>query len=253
MIDYDLELRRHNEALRRAYGIRPADRVLDIGCGAGQSTRDAARMASEGVVLGVDRSQPMIDQARVLTRAAGVANAEYDCSDIEQRVLPHGAYDVAISRFGTMFFADPLAAFTNIRGALRAGGRLVMLVWQSRERNEWAVSIARAFAGDMIRQRDSELAFSFGDPDIVTPILLAAGFVAPTFDEVRVPVCYGPDADAALEFVLQFTNVKQTLDALPESERERTIEALRELFEAHRTDEGVCFDSRSWIVGARCR
>ena len=77
MIDYDLELRRHNEALRSAYGIRRSDHVLDIGCGSGQTTREAAQMASEGVVLGIDRSEVMIQRARALTRAAGIKNVEY--------------------------------------------------------------------------------------------------------------------------------------------------------------------------------
>jgi SAM-dependent methyltransferase len=251
MIDYDLELRHHNEALRLAYGIRPSDRVLDVGCGSGQTTREAARMASEGAVVGMDRSEAMVERAVALTRAAGIRNVEYECRDVERHAFAPDAFDVAISRFGTMFFADPIAAFTNVRRALRPDGRLVMMVWQARHRNEWTQSIARALTGDPAPLREAEQAFSLGDPDTVERIFQAAGFEALAFDEVRAPVCYGPDADAALAFVSQFANVSATVGALGEPERERALGRLCQLFETHRTPEGVCFDSRAWIVKAR--
>ena len=255
MIDYDLELGRHNEALRSAYGIRRSDHVLDIGCGSGQTTREAAQMASEGVVLGIDRSEVMIQRARALTRAAGIKNVEYECGDVERRSLGRERFDVAISRFGTMFFLDPVAAFTKVDRALRPGGRLVMMVWQTRDRNEWAESIARALAGGKQAhgdEQESEQPFSLGEPGVVERVLHAAGFEDVTFDDVHAPVCYGPDTDAALEFVSQFADVKGTVGRLSGSERTRALGRLRQLLDAHRTREGVCFDSHSWVVRARC-
>ena len=146
-MDYDAELRLHTEVLRRAYGIGPHDHVLDIGCGAGETTRDAARLAVAGSVVGVDVSAPMIERARQLAEAAGLHNVTFEQADAELHHFPVEWFQVAISRFGTMFFADPVAAFTNIGRAMRPGGRLAMMVWQDHLRNEWSVSIQRALTG----------------------------------------------------------------------------------------------------------
>ena len=106
-IDYDAELRLHNTALRRALALDPDDHVLDIGCGAGQTTRDAARIASEGTAVGIDPSAPMIHRARELTEAEGLPNVTFVHGDAQVHPFPPGRFDVAISRFGTMFFGDP--------------------------------------------------------------------------------------------------------------------------------------------------
>jgi SAM-dependent methyltransferase len=147
----DDEIRPHNERFRVAARVGPGDRVLDIGCGTGQSTREAAREAARaaagGSVLGVDLSAPAIELARQLTVREGLSNVSYQRADAQVHPFPAGYFDLCISRFGTMFFADPVAAFANIGTALRPGGRLVMLVWQTRERNEWSTAIRRAIAG----------------------------------------------------------------------------------------------------------
>lgn len=256
MLDYDLELQRHNEALRRAYDIRTDDRVLDIGCGTGQTTREAARLAPAGSVLGVDRSEEMIERARQLTGAAGLGNVEYLCADLERQTLPHERFDAAISRFGTMFFEHPLAAFERIRSALRPDGRLLMMVWQPRDRNEWATAIDDAFRFDRADAAGSSAvppAFSLGDPDTARRMLESAGFVTPAFDEVHAPVYYGSDADAAFEFVSGFSTVQDQLARLDSSQREQAIDRLRRLFAEHQRTDGVWLDSRAWIVYARRR
>ena len=146
-VDYDAELRRHQEVLRRACGIRSRDHVLDIGCGTGSTTRDAARMAPRGSALGVDVSAPAIERARELAHADGLRNVAFECADAQVYRFPPGRFDLAISRFGTMFFDEPAAAFVNIRQALRPGGRLVMMVWQAHDRNEWDVVIRQSLGG----------------------------------------------------------------------------------------------------------
>jgi SAM-dependent methyltransferase len=254
MIDYDLELQRHNEVLRRSYGIRAPDRVLDVGCGTGQTTREAARLATAGAVLGIDRSQAMIERARALAHAAGLRNVDYECADVERHALPRERFDVAISRFGTMFFDRPVAAFSNIRSALRPDGRLVMMVWQPHDRNEWATSIERALVPDVeefARSAAARQPFSLGDPDAIRCILDAAGYAAPTFDDVRASVYYGSDVDAAFEFVSGFASVQETAARLDVRQREDALERLRHLLAAHRRADGVWFDSRAWIVSAR--
>ncbi len=146
-VDYDTELRLLNDALRDAYEIGPEDRVLDIGCGAGQTTRDAARLASDGSALGVDISTEMIERAQRLADAEGLHNVTFEHADAQDHRFPSERFDLAISRFGTMFFRDPVAAFTNIGTGLRRDGRLLIMVWQAHERNEWSVAIQRALSG----------------------------------------------------------------------------------------------------------
>ncbi|MGO1001883.1 class I SAM-dependent methyltransferase [Lysobacter sp. CA196] len=254
MIDYDLELQHHNGALRRAYGIRVSDRVLDIGCGAGQTTREAAQLATRGSVLGIDRSNEMIERARELASATKLGNIEYLCADLERHVLPREHFDVAISRFGTMFFEHPLAAFSNIRSALSPHGRLVMMVWQPRDRNEWATAIEGAFPpapAGAVSSSTTPPAFSLGDRDVVRRILDAAGFAAPMFEEVHAPVFYGMDVDAAFEFVCGFSTVQDNVARLDSRQRAQAFDRLRRLLTEHQRTDGVWLDSRAWIVAAR--
>jgi len=216
-VDYDAELRLHNQTLRRAYGIRPHDHVLDIGCGAGQTTRDAARLAVDGDVVGMDISVPMIERARPLTEAAGLHNVTFERADAETHHFLAEHFDVAISRFGTMFFGDPVAAFTNIARAMRREGRLVMMVWQAHELNDWSVSIQHALAkvADMRAVAPPALdPFSLADPITTERVLDRAGFSEVEFTDVREPVYYGPDVAAALDWVCGFSRVSDVLRRL---------------------------------------
>ena len=114
MIDYDSELRRHHDALRRAtLDVGRRERVLDIGCGTGQTARDVALRATDGSVLGVDTGEQALRHARWLTLAAGLRNVDYVCGDAAHHPFPPASFDVAISRFGTMFFANPVSAFSH--------------------------------------------------------------------------------------------------------------------------------------------
>ena len=170
-IDYDAELHRHDGVLRRACAIGPRDHVVDIGCGTGHVTRHAARLARTGAVLGVDVSPAAIERARQLARADQLHNVTFECADAEVHRFAPGRFDAAISRFGTMFFTDPTAAFTNIGRALRADGRLVMMVWQAADRNEWDVAIRTSLGGTPdppALDPAGPDAFSLADPALVT-------------------------------------------------------------------------------------
>jgi SAM-dependent methyltransferase len=259
MIDYDSELRRHHHALRRAlrraFGVRRRDRVLDIGCGAGQTTRDAAAIASDGGVIGIDTAEDALRHARRRTRAAGLRNADYVCGDAARPPFAAASFDAAISRFGTMFFPEPARAFAEIRGVLRPTGRLVMMVWQAARDNAWAVSIHRALVGDETASPEpppGPSAFSLGDAREVERLLLAAAFVDVAFEAVHERVYYGPDVESAVGFVSRFSSVRDVVAALPAGERERTLARLRDVVAAHRTRDGVWLESRAWIVAARC-
>jgi SAM-dependent methyltransferase len=253
-IGYDAELRRHNEALRRACRIQFRDHVLDIGCGAGQTTRQAASAAQAGSALGVDVSAPAIERARALTRAEGLRNVTFERADAQDHRFPAERFDLAISRFGTMFFDDPVAAFANIRRALRPAGRLVMMVWQAHERNEWDVAMDQsleAAAGPLARPSGGPDAFSLANPPAVTEILAAAGFAGVTFTDVREPVYYGPDVASALDWVRGFTSTSEALKRLDPAAADRALGRLREALGAHLGDDGVWFNSRAWIVTAQ--
>ena len=253
-VDYDAELRLHDEVFRRMCDVRAGDRVLDIGCGTGRTTRDAARTAGAGSALGVDRSAPMIERARELAREEGVDNVAFELGDAQVHRFPEGGFDLAISRFGTMFFDDPVAAFANIAAALRPAGRLVMMVWREHERNEWSVAIERALEGDGSPGPAPEALapFSLGEQDTVEAVLGAAGFGEATFTDVRRPVYYGPDVTAALEWVGGFASTRESLRRLDAAAAEQAFERLRAALAAHASEAGVWFDSRAWVVEA-CR
>ena len=253
-VDYDAELRLHNERLRRVYDIGPGDRVLDIGCGTGQTTRDAAHAAVDGGVLGVDASAPAIERARELAYAEGLHNVTYAVADAQVHSFESERFDVAISRFGTMFFAEPISAFSNIARALRTGARLVMMVWQEHDRNEWALSIDNALTAGQASLRPPTGAidpFSLGDPAAVTTILDAGGFAELSFADVREPVYYGRDVAAALDWVRGFADVRETLQLLGPASREHALDRLVRTLAAHARTDGIWFDSRAWIVTAR--
>jgi SAM-dependent methyltransferase len=253
-VDYDAELRLHDEVLRRTYDIRADDRVLDIGCGTGRTTRDAARSAAEGSALGVDLSASMIERARELARAERVRNVAFEQGDAQVHRFPEDGFDVAISRFGTMFFDDPVAAFANISAALRPAGRLVMMVWQRHEDNEWSVAIQGALAGEgSVPAPEGREPFSLADQDTVEAILGAAGFGEATFTDVHQPVYYGPDVAAALEWVGGFSSTRESLTRLGAAAAEQALERLRDALAARAGERGVWFDSRAWIIQARRR
>lgn len=247
---YDAELRRHNEVLRRACDVRSHDDVLDIGCGSGQTTREAARAARAGSALGVDVSALAIERARELARTEGIRNVAFECADAAVCCFPQERFDVAISRFGTMFFDDPAAAFANIGRALRPAGRLVMMVWQASERNEWDVAIRQSLGADPSGLPDP---FSLANPPTVTELLEGAGFTDVTFTDVNEPVYYGPDVAAAMDWVRRFACTSAVLKQLHSTAAERALGRLREALAAHLMDDGVWFNSRAWIVTAHRR
>lgn len=255
-VDYDAELRLHNERLRRAYGVQRHDHVLDIGCGTGQTTREAARMASAGSAVGVDISALVIERARELAQEEGLRNVTFEPADAQVHRFPPEHFDLAISRFGTMFFDDLAAAFANIARAVRPAGRLVMMVWQGHERNEWAVAMNRSLTGtegSVAVASDGPDPFSLSDPATVEVILDAAGFADVTFIDVHEPVYYGPDVATALDWVRGFACTNEVLKHLDPAAAAGAIERLRETLDEHASQEGVWFDSRAWIVTARRR
>ncbi|PCK80192.1 class I SAM-dependent methyltransferase [Rhizobium sophoriradicis] len=247
---YDAELARHNQHLRIAAGVGAGDRVLDIGCGAGQTTREAARAATQGEAVGVDVSAEMLEVARRRSAAEGLRNVVFEQADAQSHAFPRAGFDLCISRFGVMFFADPAAAFANIGRAMRPGGRIVWMVWQSQERNAWSGAIRQALAPETATSPGAPNPFSLGDPTVATELLNAAGFASIDIAEVREPVFYGSDVNAAFEALINLYLVKDAL-AHTDEPPDKPLERLRDLLAAHMTPEGVLFDSQAWIITAR--
>ena len=250
---FDAEARPHHERFRAATGVTSRDRVLDIGCGTGKSTRDAARAAVAGSALGIDLSAQMLEHARRVSLREGLTNVGFEQADAQVHAFPAGRFDVAISRFGSMFFDDPVAAFGNIGHALRSGGRLVLMVWQARERNAWSTKIREAIAGDaeLPPPASGPSPFSLGDPAEASGILTAAGFTGVSFTDVHEPVYYGPDVAVALDVVSGLRSTRDLLAGMDEGAAENALERLRATLAAHLTGDGVLFDARTWIIAAR--
>ncbi len=251
LFDYDAELRHYQPHLRAAAGVRPTDRVLDIGCGAGQTTREAASAAALGSALGIDISAARLARARRLARAEGLRNVSFVQADAQAHPFQPGCFDLAISRFGTMFFADPVAAFTNIGRALRPGGRLVQLVWQHRDRQEWDAVIDEIFAGEQPAPAPAADPFSLADPATADAILATSGFTAVNLTSMREPVYYGPDAASALRAMLSLQMTKDLLAPLDAARTGHALGQLRAALANHQSSGGVFFDSRAWLITAR--
>lgn len=232
--------------------IDRASTVLDIGCGSGQTTRDAARRAVNGSVLGVDLSSSMIELARRLAAREELPNVAFEQVDAQVHDFPAAHFDVAISRHGVMFFGDPLTAFGNIARALRPGGRLTLLTWQPAERIEWMSAFRTLLAaGRELPKPAGPSPLSLSDPDVVRELLSAAGF-----DDVRLrglaePMYFGRDVDDACDFIAeQHAWLLADLDA---ERKARAIADLRADLAEHQTERGVLYDSAAWLIEGRRR
>jgi SAM-dependent methyltransferase len=209
-------------------------------------------MAHAGSALGVDISAPAIERARELAEAQGVGNAAFEQADAQVCRFPRERFDLAVSRFGTMFFGDPVAAFANIGRALRPDGRLVMMVWQAHDRNEWSTAIRRCLAAAPAGAASpGPDPFSLADPPVVTGILEDAGFADVTFADVREPMYFGPDVATALDWIRGFACTSEALGRLDSDAGARALGRLRVILAEHNGSRGVRFGSRAWIVTAR--
>ncbi|GAA2072623.1 hypothetical protein GCM10009780_05550 [Actinomadura alba] len=155
-----------------------------------------------------------------------------------------------------MFFADPITAFANIGNALRPRARLVLMVWQDHDRNEWSSAIHQSLAAgavDPVSPASGQDPFSLADPAVAEGVLTASGFAEVGFTDVHELVCYGPDSATAYDFVLGLRMAKGLLADLDTATAEHALQRLRAILAEHDTGSGVFFDSRTWIITARRR
>jgi SAM-dependent methyltransferase len=195
-------------------------------------------------------SAELLEIARRRARQEGLRNVGFEQGDAQVHAFPAAHFDLCISRFGVMFFADPAAAFANIGRAMRPGARLVMMVWQGQERNEWATAIPRAIAPGSVAPASADRPFALGDPAVATGILTTAGFASVGFAEVNEPVFYGPDLDAAYDAVIGLGFAKEALAGVDAAAADNAMRRLRAVLDAHLGADGVLFGSRAWIITA---
>ncbi|OOC53622.1 MULTISPECIES: class I SAM-dependent methyltransferase [Nocardiopsis] len=248
---YDTMAAGFTEPLLGAAAIAHAHRVLDIGCGTGQTTRSAARRAYRGHAVGIDLSAPMLERARRTAAAEGVGNAEFEPGDAQVHPFPSGGFDAVISRAGVMFFADPVAAFANIGRALRPGGRLAFVCHRDPGEEVQAVFAALAEYLPAPDPNDSAPGTAdFADPDHIRTVLGQAGFDEAAAIPTEILSVIGTDAADAADFLL----AGQLRDAVHGMDRSALEKARRAVTAALRDCESggaVRIPARGWLVTAR--
>ena len=244
------------EALDRI-GVGAGQRVLDVGCGCGQTTLELARrVGAEGAVLGADISRPMLESARDRALEAGLRNARFEYSDAQVHPFEAEAFDLVFSRFGVMFFSDPVAAFANLLRALRPGARLGFVCWQALAQNAWMLRPMAAVAPLLSLQPPSDPhapgPFAFADADRVTRILQDAGFgsVAVEGMERELLVGGGASLDDTVGFLLQMGPAGAALRDAAEDVRNKAAAAVRDAIAPFETEVGVRMPAAAWLFQA---
>ena len=241
-------------ALTAAVPVRTDDDVLDVGCGTGRSTREAARLASNGSALGVDLSRRMLERARASAAAEGLTNVRFEQADAQVHPFDAAAFDLVVSSFGAMFFADPVAAFANLHRSLRPEGRLGLLAWQELAANEWLTAVRGALAAGRDLPTPPAGApgpFGLADAERTGEVLRAAGFTDVAVEGLHAPMRFGSDVDDAFAFMRTLGITRGLLHDLDDATAAAALDALRRTLDEHETADGVVFDGAAWVVTAR--
>ncbi|MEV0906255.1 class I SAM-dependent methyltransferase [Streptomyces hokutonensis] len=247
-----------NKPLFEAAAITAPDRVLDIGCGTGQTTRLAARQAVHGHVVGVDLSAPMLEQARTAADEEGLPNATFVQGDAQVHAFPRDGFDIAISRGGIMYFADPVAAFTNIGRALRRGGRLAFVCPMDLRPDDdfaralaplWTLMRRHAPAADTPGENapgSGPLADSHG----IGQVLDQAGYTDISTEPINVPMVFGQDAVQAAEFIFAMGPMRFNLRRAEPDAVDRARSEVTTALADFRVDGEVKLRASLWAVSA---
>lgn len=253
---YDRQLAPFTEVLLKHVDLGPDDNVLDIGCGCGVTTLQAAQRAR--AALGVDISHPLVGIARDRARAAAVDNVEFVVADAQTHGFDEGDFEVIISQFGSMFFDDLESAFANLRRALASGGRAALITWQELDANEWLMVVGRAAAPyaelpDLGGRAGGPGMFALKHPDELTALLTGVGFTKVSVEPVSTTILLagGESLDESLDFLLGMGMVRGLLGRLEIDEHEAALEEIRAtLFEHYEAGVGVRLGAAGWLVAA---
>jgi SAM-dependent methyltransferase len=251
----------HGEEAMRIAPPAEGDRILDVGCGFGDSTVRLAELAGpRGSALGVDVAPRFVEAARAEAAEAGATRVSFDVCDVQATEFVAGSFDYAFSRFGTMFFANPVPALRNVRRALRPGGRLCIVVWRRKLDNPWvhrAETIVKPLLPEPEHTDEPRCGpgpFSMADADTTSQILTGAGFSEIALRRVDLPLRIGADLDEAIASNTALGPAAEAIRLAGEdAERIRPqIESLlRDGLAEFVTDDGVVAASSTWVVTAR--
>lgn len=245
------------DAVLDAAEIGAGDRVLDLGCGNGGTTLDAAaRITPIGSITAIDISAPMIDRAKERSVAAGLTNVTYVLGDATTYPFEAGSIDKLISRLGSMFFEDPESAFRNMLSALAPGARVALGVWRGPRENLWAmgpVAAAKEFLEMPPRPGPTDPGpFSFADPDRVKTVLGAAGLQDIALAPLDFQIPLGNTLDEALNFVMEMGPLSAPLAAVTGDNRDKAMEAITAVLKDNQDSDGIVrLAGACWIVTAR--
>jgi SAM-dependent methyltransferase len=239
---------------------RPGEHVIDVGCGTGGTTAALAEAVGlGGHVLGVDISETLIDYARAQhggqARAHRVENATFVVGDAATHPFKERGYDLVFSRFGVMFFADPVSAFRNIHRALKPAGRLVFVAWRTPQENPWGTLPARAaqpFLPPLPRPGPEDPGqFSFGDRARVERILRHSGFASPRIEPIDRSIWMGASVADVLTGAGRFGPLARAFAGAEPAAIEKAKQAIAEALAPHQGPEGVRLPGACWLVQAR--
>ncbi|MGR4891800.1 class I SAM-dependent methyltransferase [Sphingopyxis sp. LARHCG72] len=255
----DLMLEDFGSAAIAAAKAQPGEQILDIGCGSGTSTFALAqRVGPTGHVLGVDISEQLVEMARAATPDG--ASVAFRCADAATAALPQGQFDLLFSRFGVMFFDDPVAAFAHMRCALKPGGRVAFICWRGAQENDW-VRLPMAAIRDIVQPAPADPnapgPFAFGDRQRLADIVAAAGFTAIDIKPFDTTLSYGRGAsreaaiDDALDMAFQVGPLSRALADQSDDVHGRAADAVRAAFTGRPGETSVLIDGAAWVVTAQ--
>jgi SAM-dependent methyltransferase len=248
----------HGEAALAAHPPCPGDRVLDLGCGFGDTTQRLARLVGDGEAVGVDVAAPFIALAEQEAAASGLENVSYLVEDVQVAEF-EGRFDYVFSRMGIMFFANPVQALRNVRAVMQPGGRLCAAVWRRKLDNDWLHRAELVVADYLEHPEESDEPtcgpgpFSMANADTVSEQLKIAGFESISLQRCDLPIKIGDNLDHAVEFSLAIGPAAEVLrlwgDRVDEI-RPKISREVREALTEFDGPDGVFAPASTWIVGA---
>jgi SAM-dependent methyltransferase len=255
---YDAMLSGFGERVLRAAALAPGERVVDVGCGGGQLTlQAAAAVGQDGSVLGLDVATQLLALTQRRAAEAGLAQVAVLEADAQSQAFPPGAFDVVLSRFGVMFFADPVAAFVNLLSATAPSGRLAFVCWQPAPMNEW-VTVPLFAVGPHVGFPDPPAPhapgpFAFGDGDRLREILTTAGWSDVELEDVQTTVSPGGarTVEEAVAYFAEDTFGRMLMGKAEPAQQAAALEALRAAYAAYAGPDGIRVKAAVWIVTAR--
>jgi len=235
---------------------KPGERILDVGCGCGGlAIALAGQVAPGGSVLGIDISAPMLERAREAARAD--LPVEFVLADATVHPFEPASFDCLVSRFGVMFFADPAASFTNLRRALKPGGRVVFACWREPKQNPWMMAPLQAVYRHVPKlppqEPDDPGPFAFASEERVMRILTEAGFkdVALEPRELSLDIAIGKGLEAAVQSALEIGPASRALEGHPQEVRDAARQSVREILTPYLRDDHVALPGAIWLVTAK--